>query len=155
MEPHRLRRWKLPPSIGTDLYTAARPGRSKGSKGKVPDHYLSAWLNGLPGTGPIAVVSLLGQKPSGISEWSFYCFFAQNRSFQDWIDRNWQGRKVIVLEHPTCDCQPLPPDVLREVAATIARQLTEGLTVVVMDSGGVERTGQVRIHLGAIVELPL
>ena len=151
MEPCRWRRWKIPPSSArTDFYTCARPGRSKGSKGKVSDRLLRDWVLGLPKKGNVVVVSLLGHKPDGTSEFSFYSFFGRGGSFQQWLDREYPKKAVKVLEHPTCDLQPVPNETLAAVASDILRLLSEGRTVVLMDSGGVQRTGQVCKYLGAI-----
>ena len=151
MEPWRLRRWKPPSSSASaGFYTCARPGRSKGSAGKVPDKLLHDWVQGLPAASDVVVVSLLGQKPSGTSEFSFYSFYDKGRSFQQWLDQNYGEKTVQVVEHPTHDFRRVPTDTLAAVASDIAKLLSEGRTVVLMDSGGQERTGQVCKHMGAI-----
>ena len=77
MEPYNLKMWKIDTSQGDIVYfhTCARPGRSKGPKGRVSDQIVSAWISGLPGP-DIAIVSLLGRKQGhkGNSEFSYYSF---------------------------------------------------------------------------------
>ena len=150
MEPWRWKRWKISPSSArTDFYTCARPGRSKGSKGKVPDRLLRDSVLGLPAAGNVVVVSLLGHKPDGTSEFSFYSFFGRRQSFQQWLDREYPEKAIKVVEHPTCDFRPVPNETLAAVASDILKLLSEGRTVVLVDSGGIQRTGQVCRHLGA------
>ncbi len=151
MEPCRLRRWRLPSStVSAVFYTCARPGRSKGSKGKVPDKLLHDWMRGIPSGSNVVVVSLLGEKKDGTSEFSFYSFYAEGRSFQQWLDQNYPERAVQVIEHPTIDLCRVPTETLEAAASDVSRLLLEGRTVVLMDSGGVARSGQVCKHMGAI-----
>ena len=151
MEPWKLRRWRLPSSSGSaEFYTCARPGRSKSKKEKVPDKFLHDWVQGLPAASDVVVVSLLGEKPDGTSEHSFYSFYAKGRSFQQWLDKNCPEKGVQVIEHPTVDFHSVPAETLEAAATDISRLLSEGRTVVLMDSGGQERTGQVCTYMGAI-----
>lgn len=151
MEPWRLKRWRLPShSVGAEFYTCARPGRSKGAHARVPDKLLHDWVRGLPTGGNVVVVSLLGQKPDGTSEFSYYSFSDNGRSFQDWLDQNYQGKAIRVLEHPTCDFRAVLNDTLTAVSSDILRLLSEKQTPVLMDSGGLQRTMQVCRHIGAI-----
>ena len=82
MEPFKLRRWKRassPDSIA--LFTCARPGRSKGSAAAVPDALVDRWVQNLPGGAcKKAIVSMLGQKLDGTSEFSFYSFSGRSDS---------------------------------------------------------------------------
>jgi hypothetical protein len=94
-------------------------------------------------------VSLLGQKPNGKSEFSFYSFFARSQSFQEWLNDHTTDRTIQILEHPTTDATPIPTPVLKAVAADVRRLVTAQHTVVVMDSGGVQRTQAVCTFLGA------
>src|SRR6266481_5624420 len=78
LTPHRLRRWRIgtPPDYGY-FFTCARPGRSGNSASKsaqVPDDIVHRWILGLPGSSS-AIISLLGCKPDGLSEVSFYSFY--------------------------------------------------------------------------------
>ena len=77
MEPFRLRRWKARLSKSEVIFfTCARPGRSKSSKGRVPDDVVDRWVHGLPDGNTTTVISLLGRKhgPTGESEFAFYSF---------------------------------------------------------------------------------
>ena len=151
MEPCRLRRWRLPSSsVSAVFYTCARPGRSRGSKGKVPDKLLHDWMRGIPSESNVVVVSLLGEKKDGTSEFSFYSFYAKGRTFQQWLDQNYAERAVQVIEHPTVDFCRVPTETLEAAASDIAKLLSEGRTVVLMDSGGEQRSGQVCTHMGAV-----
>jgi hypothetical protein len=148
-EPFRIRRWRLPPAKGgADFTTCARPGRSKGSSGKVSDELVGDWVLGLPqGT---VVVSLLGTKPDGRSEFSFYSFYSRRQSFQSWLHENYKERLIEVIEHPTVDLQDVPCETLEAVAIDILRLLSARRNVVLVDSGGFTRTGQVCKYLGAL-----
>lgn len=151
MEPFRLRRWRLPAIWAhLELYTCARPGRSRGSKGLVPERLVHDWTRGLPSQKGLAVVSLLGQKPDGRSEWSFYSFHKEGRSFQDWLDQHHAEKRIQVIERPTWDCRPVPVAVLIAVEADIRAYLHKSLTVIVMDSGGWARSAQVCTHIRAM-----
>jgi hypothetical protein len=104
--------------------------------------------------GELAVVSLLGQKPDGTSEFSFYPFRGRYDrgdrgvpTFEEWLAKHYPERAIIVREHPTIDFRPVPPETLDCVAAEIASLLQVGKTVVIMDSGGETRTGALCRHL--------
>src|SRR5438093_10874139 len=74
VEPYRKRRWRKtgsPERIA--FFTCARPGRSLGSTQHVSDDIVHKWVKGLPGP-HTAIISLLGRKPNGTSEFSFYTF---------------------------------------------------------------------------------
>lgn len=167
MEPFRLRRWRPKSSRdGIALFTCARPGRSKlDRKGRpipeVPDALVHKWVQGLPGKRKTVIVSLLGRKPgeNGKSEFSFYSFYGawdaaeecrERISFQEWLDRWHSERFIQVVEHPTYDLCPVPPDTLNAAASDITRFLLTGRTVVLMDSGGISRTEQVCRHSGLV-----
>ena len=70
--------------------------------------------------------------------------------FQEWLDRHHKDRGISVVEYPTYDAVPVPEATLRAVADGILRLLSEGRTVILMDSGGQERTGQVCGHMGFV-----
>jgi hypothetical protein len=96
------------------------------------------------------LVSLLGRKPNGKDEYSFYSFFTRGVSPQHWLSELDIGREVCVVEYPTTDSTPIPHNVLDAIASDILRFVAEGRTVVLMDSGGVQRTGEVCRYLRAI-----
>ncbi len=145
------------------FWTCARPGRTGDPRTKdaeIADETVHRWVLGLGKLGPnIAIVSLLGGKPGGRSEFSFYSFCGgSDRSgdnpgrlpFQDWLDR-WHGDMSIWLrQHPTVDFERMAPEDLDAVASDINELLSAGRTVVVMDSGGATRTGMVCTHMHAI-----
>ncbi len=156
-----LRRWKAATTPIAHFFTCARPGRTGDPATKdrpVPDNLVRRWVLGLPGP-KTAIVSLLGQKPDGLSEFSFYSFYggfdlpsenAGHPSFQEWLAR-WHGDLSILLrEHPTVDFRPIPAATLEGAAASIGELLDAGRTVVLLDSGGQTRTRVVCNHIGAI-----
>jgi len=165
VEPYKLRRWKLKcSSERVQFFTCARPGRSKGACVRVAHQIVEKWLQGLQriacGT-EIAIISLLGRKhgPEGDSEFWFYSFHgawdlpAERRgrlSFQQWLDRWHKDMGIRVIECPTYDFYPVPPDVLRAVASEVSHFLSEGLTVILIDSGGETRTRQVCKHMAFV-----
>ena len=166
MEPHKLRRWRLdlrPDGYGR-FYTCARPGRSMSKTAAVSDEVVSLWVSELvrqlQRTG-VVIVSLLGHKPgpSNRSEFSFYSFCGGDDTpterktqptLQQWLDLYHKDLQIRVVEHPTIDCPEIPLDVLTEIAANVLNLIAEGKTVVVMDSGGEQRTGKVRRYMGAV-----
>jgi hypothetical protein len=87
-------------------------------------------------------LSLLGAKPDGTSEYSFYSFYGRE-SLRDWLDRRHGGRSIQVLEHPTTDYGLIPCAELAAIATDVSRLLLDGFTVVLVDSGGEMRTGTV------------
>lgn len=147
-EPFRLKAWHLSHPAGL-FYTCARPGRSLGSQATVSDRQVLDWANRLPGSADIYIVSLLGEKPGGKSEFSFYSFFEQKLSFQDWLNSKIRDRTFHVVDHPTIDLEPIPPQIMKSIAADVRRLVAEAKTVVIVDSGGWTRTGAVAAYLGA------
>lgn len=110
------------------------------------------WIRGLPGEGRIAIVSLLGRKPDGDSEFKFYSFHgkwdtaAERRNklpFQEWIDCRNYDRSIQVIEHPTHDFRPILPETVNAVSADVQAQLEQGSCVVLVDSGGETRTKKI------------
>lgn len=163
MEPYRLRRWRRQTSPDRlAFFTCARPGRSKSDRAPVSDEIVDKWARGLPGDATrTTIVSLLGRKrtASGVSEFSFYSFCGgldtpgESRgrpTFQQWLDRRHAGRGIHVIEHPTIDFCPVPPETLEALRIDIERLLSEGRTVVLVDSGGETRTKAVCRHLGFV-----
>lgn len=146
-EPYRLREWSV--SVGR-LFSCGRPGRSEWRDAlHVPDEVLRAWVQNLP-EGKLVIVSLLGKKPNGKSEYAAYPFRGEcdppdegKPTFQKWLVTHFSDREITVREHPTVDYAPIPCETLREATAEIRAFLQKGATVVVMDSGGVSRSGAV------------
>ncbi len=162
MKPYKLRRWRW--NDGESSYyffTCARPGRTgkeESKKAKVPDIVVNNWLSGLPGP-MTAIVSLLGRKPNGMSEYSFYSFYGGydkpdeqlgRKSFREWLDLHHSASPIQLLEHPTDDFQKISDDKLSAASETIADLLHQGHTVILVDSGGQQRTYQVCHYMGAI-----
>ncbi len=160
-QPHKLKCWKpRDRCVPGRLFTCARPGRTKCEKSKysaVPDKVVRGWVKGLPerrGTLTV-IVSLLGRKPDGQSEYSFYSFHgdvdAPERSeyphFRDWLAREFPDRDLVLEEHPTCDFRPIPDEQLRTISERVNELQDKGRTVILVDSGGVQRTGQVCRYL--------
>ncbi len=59
------------------FFTCARPGKTNkpdSKKASVSDEEVKRWLSVLPGP-KTAIVSLLGRKPDGMSEYAFYSFY--------------------------------------------------------------------------------
>ena len=161
MEPYRLKRWRIGASSGETacFYTCARAGRSKGTKGRVSDQIVSAWVSGLPGP-DTAIVSLLGRKQGrqGSSEFSYYSFSGgfdtcsergSQPTFQEWLDTQHKQLGILVREHPTYDYCSIPRERLTAIEADIRCLISVGRTVVVVDSGGESRTGRVCRHMNA------
>lgn len=157
MEPHRIRRWNKASSTDRlDFYTCARPGRSKGANGQVADALVHKWLQGLPKGERVAIVSLLGRKPDGMSEFAFYSFCGEYDSpeerrrhptFSEWVAEAGQDRMIKVVEHPTEDLRKIPEETLVALAKDVHSFLEDGWTVVLVDSGGETRTKMVCRYL--------
>ena len=149
-----MRSWRLRPEE-IEFYTCARPGRSKGKHGKVSEQLLHAWVSGLP-PGNLVIVSLLGTKRGptadqpGKDEWSFYTFYAEGRTFEEWLVAQYPSRALKVESLPTVDSLPVPNAVVAQVRQAIVRLAAAQRTVLLMDSGGVQRVGQVCKQIGAL-----
>lgn len=165
-EPFRLKQWKLPTQVngGATFYTCARPGRSDYTAHDISDDVVNDWVSGLPGPNT-AIVSLLGRKrsESGRSEFSHYSFRSSlepkdetedRPTFQEWLDLNHPQLGIVVREHPTYDRKPVSDETLSLVIKDISNLISCGRTVVVVDSGGAERTGRVARCLGATEVTP-
>lgn len=161
-KPHNLKQWKLDTPSGTAyFFTCGRPGRENGRDGKVSDELVHSWVLGLPGPAT-AIVSLLGRKSTekGPSEFSYYSFCGGldtpeecngRPSFQEWLDKHHKDLSILVYESPTLDYRD-PPISFRDmdkIKEAIFQLISMGRTVIVMDSGGVGRTGLVCENLGA------
>lgn len=149
VEPFRLKAWQLPKTSPGMFYTSARPGRSRGSQAKVPDRVVLDWVNGLPDSSEIYIISLLGEKPGGNSEFSFYSSFVGPDSFQEWLNARISNRRFHIISYPTIDLEPMTPAVLAAVSAEVRRLVSLGKIVVIVDSGGWTRTGTVAAYLNA------
>jgi hypothetical protein len=154
---YRLRRWTIATST---FFTCARPGRKDGPRGTVSDGVVRNWVNDVMALGPrLAIVSLLGTKPDGTSEYSFYSFRGgfegpaiTSPTFVEWLAHT--ADDVVWREHPTVDFSPLTEETLAAIAEDVRALLGEGRTLVIFDSGGETRTAQVCRHLGAKEAFP-
>lgn len=119
---------------------------------RINDEVVNAWISGLPNSveGTI-IVSLLGRKPEGLSEFSYYSFrggFDQSEdrpgcpAWQEWLSERF-GSTYCVCEFPTVDTEPVPEVTKKLVVSAILRFMHSGKTVILVDSGGVGRTGNV------------
>jgi hypothetical protein len=114
---------------------------------------LHEWVRGLPGPNTV-IVSLLGRKPDGTSEYSFYPFKGgfdhadKGGSFQHWLSAHYPDLSIEVIEHPTVDFAPIDAQTMAAVAADIRSMLDRNRTIILIDSGGQTRTGAVCGYLG-------
>lgn len=159
-KPYRLRRWRLGqgPSA-TYFFTCARPGRELGkSVSPIRDEVVDKWVHGLPKPNT-AIVSLLGRKPDGLSEYSFYSFCGASDdaierrgrpTFQEWLQQRHRDLHITVCDHPTRDFSKIPPETFAAIRADIDLLFSQGRTVVLVDSGGEIRNATVCRFLGAV-----
>jgi hypothetical protein len=68
-------------------------------------------------------------------------------SFAEWLARVDPG--IELVEHPTTDFEPIDIAKLASIEVDVLRRLSEGRTVLIVDSGGETRTRQVCKRLGA------
>jgi hypothetical protein len=118
----------------------------------ISDQVVDAWIAGMPrSTDEIIIVSLLGRKPNGLSEFSYYSFRGgfdkpEDRpgcpSWQEWLFHRYAS-KYRLQEFPTVDTEFIQNDIKKEAAKTVLGFMQLGKTVVVVDSGGIGRTGSV------------
>jgi hypothetical protein len=105
------------------------------------------------------MASLLGRKPDGTSESAFYSFYGGydkseerpgHKSFRECLEQGCGASPIQLRAHPTHDYEKVPDDVLNAAAKSIAELLCQGHTVVLVDSGGEQRTRQVCCYMGAV-----
>jgi hypothetical protein len=157
-EPMNLREWE-PQSCAAAhgrLFTAGRPGRGTLGYGRVrrsvDDAIIDTWVAGLPAAGLLQIVSLLGRKTDGFSEFAYYPFRSCRESgpkpsFQEWLDQRY-GARFLVHEFPTMDARGIEDDVMEDTKKCVRRLLNGGHTVLIIDSAGAERTARVCGDLG-------
>ena len=98
------------------------------------------------------IISLLGQKTTGFSEFGYYPFRSSEEvgtkpTFQEWLDKRY-GRRFVVHEFRTTDGRGIPRDVLKDVTRHALDLIEKGSTVLVLDSAGAERTARVCEAMG-------
>lgn len=138
LKPYKLRRWQLREPLGAGhFYTCARPGRtgdSKSKHGNVSDAVVHRWVSGLPDPSAV-IISLLGMKRDGLSEYSFYSFFGgsdqpsddgHRPSFRSWLQQSHPG--VVLIEYPTIDMEPIPTETLNHIATRRSREAAANST---------------------------
>ncbi len=113
---------------------------------------IDLWARGLPKADVMQIVSLLGRKKDGFSEFSYYPFRSAREpgtkpTFEDWLNDRYRER-FVVHEFPTVDAQGIPPDVLDGATQRVRSLLKAGRTVIVIDSAGAERTARVCEAIG-------
>ncbi len=153
-EPSKLKQYqsRTAPLAGR-LFTCARPGRSLGRKvSSISDEVVAAWVAGLPQSDQLHIVSLLGTKPNGLSEYSYYSFrgghessvqHSNSATFQEWLNERFGLGRFVVVDFPTIDTEPIEPTVLTDICRTVTSLLAASADVLLVDSGGEGRTGKV------------
>jgi hypothetical protein len=156
VEPKNLREWRprSPRNSDARLFTCGRPGRAVFDRDRVavPEDVIDAWFNGLPQAGELHLISLLGRKRDGYSEFSYYPFRSSlerndKPPFESWLER-YSPRVVVVHEFQTVDAMGVPAQTLDAAVACAENCLRSGHTTVVVDSAGSERTSRVCERLG-------
>jgi hypothetical protein len=140
--PYMMKRWRrksVPEAV--PIYTRARPGRQLGSRAAVPDSEVMRWLDELPKHRPLSIISLLGRKPDGMDEHAFYSF-RDASGFRTWLESKLEP-PIHLLTHPTIDFNLVSQETIGAINTDLERELSLGRTVVIVDSGGVQRTGQI------------
>lgn len=157
-EPGNLAEWarSKDPAAAGSLYTCARPGRVTYDRKRVliDDDTIDRWTHGLPDPRPLHIVSLLGSKRDGFSEFGYYPFRSEKEtnpkpSFQEWLDSRY-GPGLVVHEVPTVDAQAIPDDILEATTSLVVSLTKLGSTVLVVDSAGSVRSARVCIAAGFI-----
>ncbi len=158
MEPYILKQWRVDGSPDpVYFFTCSRPSRSsynyKKENNSVSDATVSEWVCGLPRPNT-AIVSLLGRKPKkgNQSEFSFYSFCSgwdtlsecrNKTTLQEWLRERHEELQLLVREYPTNDLCEIPTEQLGAIVDGVRELIFKSHTVVVVDSGGMGRTGQV------------
>jgi hypothetical protein len=155
-EPIRLRQWKALEGREQKgrLFTCGRPGRAtyKRERRTVPDEIIVMWERGLPKAEVRHLVSLLGQKTDGFSEFDYYPFRSSTESsakptFQESLNNRY-SQQFVVHEFPTVDARPIAKDVFDDVKRRVLKLLEQGQTVILIDSAGAERVARVCESIG-------
>jgi hypothetical protein len=150
-EPMNLREWRSVSASGElgRVFTCGRPGRATFGRERrqIAESVINSWIAGLPNVDNLQIVSLLGSKRNGFSEFDYYPFRSSKvvgirSTWQDWLDAHYAGR-FVVHEFPTIDAQGMSPDVLVAVRTCVLYLIKKGSPVVVVDSAGAERTARV------------
>ena len=155
-EPYGFRKWTSGDACASQgrLFTCGRPGRATFERERTPVDIdtIDRWVEGLPTATVVHIVSLLGRKQDGFSEFSYYPFRCSQEpgpepTFQEWLDARYEAR-FIVHEFPTTDCRGIGREIMGAVCKCVRTLLQQGSTVVIVDSAGAERTARVGEELG-------
>ncbi len=157
-EPINLSEWKSATSsqYGGRLFTCGRPGRGTPGYGRdqkpVDEDTIDRWISGLPAADEVHIVSLLGTKKGGTSEFIYYPFRSSYEggskpTFQEWLVSRY-GLRFVVHEFRTVDMRGIEKPVLDQVRYCVLALLKDASTVVIVDSAGAERTARVCEHMG-------
>lgn len=145
-EPANLTEWS---TTRGRLFTCGRPGRATFGRERraIGDDTIEHWVGGLPICEVLHIVSLLGQKTTGFSEFGYYPFRSSHETgtkptWQDWLNQKYRGRFVL-HEFPTVDGRGIPRDALKTIASHVRHLIESGYCVVIVDSAGAERTARV------------
>lgn len=150
-EPANLREWSPVGATGQRgrLFTCGRPGRATFGRRRcaVDETTIDLWVNGLPAANPLHIVSLLGSKKDGFSEFEYYPFRSSvengtKPTFQQWLEQRY-SRNFPVSEYPTVDAQGIPSEILAKAKSLVLELFAQDATIVVIDSVGAERTARV------------
>lgn len=156
-EPINLTEWTSRTDRGhkRSLFTCGRPGRAIFGQNRLPVGcvIIDKWVEGLPGAEVWHIVSLLGRKKDGFSEFGYYPFRSakepgEKPTFQEWFDQRYQYGRFIVHEFPTTDARGIPPDVAEAAKGCILELLESSRNVVVLGSAGAERTARICEPIG-------
>ena len=64
-------------------------------------------------------------------------------TFQQWLDHHFGHGNFVVIDFPTIDTKEIESKQLSAICAHVKSLLDSSATVVIVDSGGVGRTGRV------------
>lgn len=126
-EPFRLTRCASATNqINGQLFTCSKPGRSMGpSTTEISDECVREWIAGLPTSmEEIIIISLLGRKPTGLSEFSYYSSrggFDQPGcpTFQEWLDLHYMPSRYHFCEYPATDTLVIPNEIKYRIVTEI------------------------------------
>jgi hypothetical protein len=156
IEPINLREWKqsAPRSGLGRLFTCGRPGRATYGPAKVSvsNDIIDLWERGLPAAHSVHLISLLGRKTTGLSEFRYYPFRSVTEegalpTFEDWLNERYE-RHFVVHEFPTTDGRGVPFAILAAAGCRALACLGSGHTTIVIDSAGAERTARLCESIG-------
>jgi len=123
------------------IFSCARPGRMLGSRASVPDRVVRRWRQGLPRAERFAIISLLGTKPDGTDEYSFYSF-PDAEGFECFLNgqSGSSSSRFEVFSFRTTDYGPVAPEIATAAKVLVQERLARGRTVLIMDSAGIQRS---------------